>query len=180
MNKFLLTLLSLCISCSSAGTLARSKNFAEFRRQKIDDKKSLLRVWGQPSTEMDFNLPRKKYLYLRYTDENQYPLADFTIDPEDNSVLERLYYPQKSTDSNVLSTFMEKYFKDVNLEKVLDSCSHHDQFIHYNKTKSIFAISHQLLNNKRIIDVIGYSTPEIIENRLQENKTKECGIKKSL
>ncbi len=180
MNKLLLTLLGVCISCSSASTLDRSKNFAEFRRLKIDDKKSLLRIWGPPSTEMDFNLPGKKYLYLRYTDKNQYPLADFTIDPEDNSVLERLYYPQKSGDSNVLSKFMGKYFKDVNFKKVLDSCSHHDQFIHYNKTKGIFVISHQLLNNKRIIDVIGYSTPEIIKKRLQKNKTKECGIKKSL
>lgn len=136
----------------------------------------LVKIWGKPSAEMDFNLAGKKYLYLRYTDKNQYPLADFTLDLKDNSVVERLFYPQKNIDGDIFNTFKKKYFKNITFNKVLDSCSHHDQFIYYNKTEGVIIFSHQPLNSKRLVDVVGYSEPTIIEKRLLENKTKKCGV----
>lgn len=177
MNDIILFLLSLSLSACANLIPGQSKNFVDFKKQKINNKVQLLKIWGKPSEKINFNLANKKYLYLRYTDKNQKPLADFTINPKDNSVVERLYYPKERDSQISFNIFTRNNFKNVKFNKTLDSCSHHDQFIHYNKEEGIIIFSHQVLNLDRSVDLIGYSSLEMIENRLSANKNKKCGFK---
>lgn len=175
MKTMIAALTVLMMGCTSISRPVdtKTRTFSDFLKVPLGSSEDLLKMWGPPASRESKEIAKREYAVWSYEKASEREIAEFSLDPSAQLIVEKIYLPEARSEEAILSALLKsKPFTSMTFQKIPVRCAHFGETIYAAEQEGVLVISND--KERATVAAIAFMTPEVFQLELRENQERRC------